>query len=133
MSVLLDTHVWLWWLIPHPSLAKQERELLDQTAARSPLAISAISLWEAQMLSSKGRITLPAPFAGWIARATDSRMITVLPLDVDVVIALEELPPSFRGDPADRLIVATARAHKIPLATHDSVIRKSRLARLWNT
>lgn len=133
MSVLLDTHVWLWWLIPNPSLAKQERELLDQTAARSPLAISAISLWEAQMLNIKGRITLPGPFASWIARATDSRMITVLPLDIDVVIALEELPPSFRGDPADRLIVATARAHKIALATHDSVIRKSRLARLWNT
>lgn len=57
--------------------------------------------------------------------------VRILPLESDVVVALHELPSSFHGDPADRLIIATARAHALPLATHDRAIRGSRLARLW--
>ena len=49
----------------------------------------------------------------------------------EIVIALNGLPASFHGDPADRLIAATARAHRIPLATYDRVIRKSRVAIIW--
>ena len=55
----------------------------------------------------------------------------VVPLSVEVVLALDGLPSSFHGDPADRLIVATARAYTMPLATHDTAIRRSRAARLW--
>jgi PIN domain nuclease of toxin-antitoxin system len=58
-------------------------------------------------------------------------MISVMPLSVEVVLALDALPASFHGDPADRLIVATARAHAMPLATHDGAIRCSRAANLW--
>ena len=65
------------------------------------------------------------------ARASDERMISVLPLSVEVVLALDALPASFHGDPADRLIVATARAHALPLATHDAAIRRSRAVKLW--
>ena len=52
-------------------------------------------------------------------------------LGVEVVLALDALPASFHGDPADRLIVATARAHAMPLATQDAAIRRSRAAKLW--
>ena len=131
MSVLLDTHVWVWWLTPGSSLSRAEREALDEKAARRELFLAAISLWEAQVLHAKGRLDLPLPFAEWLARATDDRMISVLPLDVDVVLALGDLPLSFHGDPADRLIVATARAHAMPLATHDANIRKSRATQAW--
>jgi PIN domain nuclease of toxin-antitoxin system len=55
----------------------------------------------------------------------------VLPLDTDVVLAVNDLPASFHGDPADRIIVATARAHGIALLTRDANIRRSRVARLW--
>jgi len=58
-------------------------------------------------------------------------VVQLLPLDTEVVIALDGLPDSFHGDPADRLIVATARAHAMPLATHDANIRKSRAAQVW--
>ena len=131
MSVLLDTHVWVWWLTPGSSLSRAEREALDEKAARRELFLAAISLWEAQVLHAKRRLDLPLSFAEWLARATDDRMISVLPLDVDVVLALDALPDSFHGDPADRLIVATARAHALPLATRDSTLRRSRAARLW--
>ena len=83
------------------------------------------------MLHRKQRLELPISFAEWLSRAADPTMISVLPLDVDVVLALDELPVSFHGDPADRLIVATARAHGMPLATRDRTIRKSRTVRMW--
>lgn len=131
MNVVLDTHMWVWWLTPESGLRRAERDALDRTADARELYIAAISLWEVQLLYAKQRLDLPVPFAEWIARAADPRMVSVLPLDVDVILAVDSLPPSFHGDPADRLIVATARAHAMPLATHDAAIRKSRVVPLW--
>jgi len=131
LSVLLDTHIWVWWLTPGSPLSRAERNALDAKAAHRELILPAISLWEAQVLHAKRRLDLPLPFAEWLARATDERMISVLPLSVEVVLALDVLPASFHGDPADRLIVATARAHALPLATHDAAIRRSRAVKLW--
>jgi len=131
LSVLLDTHIWVWWLTPDSPLTRAERGALDAKAVRRELFLPAISLWEAQVLHAKRRFQLPLPFAEWLARATDERMISVLPLSIEVVLALDALPASFHGDPADRLIVATARAHAMALATHDAAIRRSRAVRLW--
>ena len=118
-------------MTPGSPLSSAERTALDATAARRELFLSAISLWEAQVLHQKRRLQLPLPFPEWLLRATDERMISVLPLSVEVVLALDGLPASFHGDPADRLIVATARAYAMPLATRDRAIRRSRAARLW--
>lgn len=131
MSVLLDTHIWVWWLTPGSLLSRAERDALDAEAGRRELFLSAISLWEAQVLHAKRRLELPLSFAEWLARAADDRVISVLPLSVEVVLALDALPVSFHGDPADRLIVATARTHAMPLATHDAAIRRSRAAKIW--
>jgi PIN domain nuclease of toxin-antitoxin system len=131
LNVVLDTHMWVWWLTPQSELRRAERDALDRAADARELYISAISLWEVQLLYAKQRLDLPVPFAEWIARAADPRVVSVLPLDVDVILAVDSLPPSFHGDPADRLIVATARAHGMPLATHDAAIRKSRAVPLW--
>lgn len=131
MSVLLDTHIWVWWLTPGSPLTRPERNSLDARAERRELFLPAISLWEIQVLHAKRRFELTMPFAEWLARAADDRVISVLPLSVEVVLALDTLPASFHGDPADRLIVATARAHAMPLATHDAAIRRSRAAKIW--
>jgi PIN domain nuclease of toxin-antitoxin system len=131
LKVVLDTHMWLWWLLPESPLRESERRAIDRLAAAKGLALPAICLWEAQMLSAKRRISLPLPFPAWVRRASASDMLTVLPMDVDVVIAVDALPESFHGDPADRLVVATARAHDLPLASHDKAIRRSRLVRMW--
>ena len=133
MNVLLDTHVWVWWLTPRSPLPDRERAALDALAGRRELCLSAISLWEAQMLHSKARLEIPIAFADWLEQAADERMLTLLPLDTAVVLALDALPRSFHGDPADRLIVATARSRRMPLATHDAAIRRARVVPLWKT
>ena len=131
MSVLLDTHFWVWWLTPRTPLSNRERAALDACAGRRELFLSAISLWEAQMLHAKGRLELPIAFADWLEQAADERMLTIVPVDVAVIVALDSLPRSFHGDPADRLIVATARARTLPLATRDATIRRSRAVPIW--
>jgi PIN domain nuclease of toxin-antitoxin system len=132
LILLLDTHFWIWWLTPRSPLKPAERNALDAAAEAGSVYLAAISLWEAQLLHSKERLQLPLPFSEWLTRATESRVLTVLPLDRDVVIAVDSLPAQFHGDPADRLIVATARTHGMPLATRDRAIRRSRTTQLWS-
>jgi PIN domain nuclease of toxin-antitoxin system len=131
LKVVLDTHVWVWWLLPDSPLPARERKALDHLAANHGICLPAICLWEAQMLHSRKRIELPLPFATWLRRATAPEVLTVLPLNADVIVAVDELPENFHGDPADRLIVATASVHELPLATHDAAVRKLRLVRSW--
>lgn len=131
MSVLLDTHVWIWWLIRDPRLPSEDRARLNELAGRSALHLSAISLWEAQMLHSRRRVSLPMPFATWVAEASDRSVVKLVPLDAEVAVALDELPASFHGDPADRLIAATSRCKRLPLATWDKALRRSRALEIW--
>lgn len=129
---LLDTHVWLWWLLGQPELPQRERVALDALAAAgNPPALSAISLWEAQMLAARGRLGFASPLTHWLPAAAAPESVWLLPVDVRVVLALDALPSGFHGDPADRIIVATARAHGLALATRDANIRLSRSVRLW--
>lgn len=130
MSVLLDTHIWIRWLTQQPPLPVAQQTALSRLAAQQPPSISAISLWEVQMLHAKGRLPLDRPFERWIRQVSHAEVVRILPLDVDVVIALDHLD-DFHGDPADRLIVATALAHGLPLATEDRAIRRSRRVDIW--
>jgi PIN domain nuclease of toxin-antitoxin system len=131
VKALLDTHIWIWWLLGSDRLSARERQALDQLARDGNAYLSAMSLWEAQMLHSKGRLTLDRSFSLWLEQASLPEIVKLLPLDVDVVIALDQLPPDFHGDPADRLIAATARVHDLVLATHDRAIRSSGVVPIW--
>jgi PIN domain nuclease of toxin-antitoxin system len=131
VSVLLDTRMWVWWLTPASPLTSRERSALDALATRREIGISAISLWEAQMLHRQRRLELPMAFADWLEQAADEQMLRVLPLDTQVVLAPDALPGRFPGDPADRVIAAAARAHRLPLATRDGAIRRSRAVTIW--
>ena len=129
--ILLDTHIWLWWLLGDGGLSKTERDELDKMASANLLALSWVSIWEAEMLDRKDRIHLFSDFNAWIRRATNKDVIRLLPADVDVVIAQRELPESFHGDPADRLIAATSILSGFSLATHDQRIRSSQCCDIW--
>ena len=129
--VLLDTHAWICWLTGSGRLAREERTGLSEAAGRRQLAISAISLWEAHMLHARGRIELQVPFPQWLVEASDPEVVQVVPLDAEVILALDELPGTFHGDPADRLIAATARCRGMTLATWDKALRRSRAIEVW--
>ena len=129
--VLLDTHIWLWWLLGDGDLSSKEREVLEQLAASNMLAISWVTIWETEMLERKGRIQLLPDFQTWIRLATKPEIITLLSADTEVVLAQRQLPDSFHGDPADRLITATSILSGYELATHDQRIVESEAFSIW--
>lgn len=131
MKVLLDTPIWIWWLLGSERLPLPERHALDRLAEARGCHLSAMSLWEAQMLHAKGKLSLDRPFETWLREASAPGVVALLALDVGVVVALDHLPQSFHGDPADRLIVATARTHGLLLATQDRAIRASGVVAIW--
>jgi PIN domain nuclease of toxin-antitoxin system len=120
--ILLDTHIWLWWLLGCARLTVQERQALDALASNRLLAISIITVWEAELLERKKRILLNMPFERWIAAATAPGVISVLPLTIETILSLRSLPDSLPNDPGDRIIAGTARILALPLATHDKNI-----------
>ena len=122
--LLLDTHVWLWFAFGTPEKLKPEaRKALAQASASSPLLVSIISVWEVALLESKNRLSLPMSVNAWVERALDRPDIRLIGLDhAIIVIDSCRLPGDFHPDPADRLLVATARHENAVLVTHDKKI-----------
>jgi len=129
--IILDTHIWLWWLLGDGNLSPDERGALDLKASHGELTLSWVSIWETEMLERKGRIKLSPDFSSWISAAADTQIARVLPVDIDLVVAQRQLPESFHGDPADRLITATSILSGYPLATHDKRIRSAGCCDIW--
>jgi PIN domain nuclease of toxin-antitoxin system len=132
---LLDTHAWIWSVLDHPRLSRRARAALNAVPPEETIGIAAISLKEASWHLARGRIVVDekyGPWPLWLRAAASSPLVQVLPLTVDVAIESEHLGEPFPPDPADRLIVATARVHGLTLITPDRPIRKSGAANtLW--
>ncbi|HTI36706.1 MAG TPA: type II toxin-antitoxin system VapC family toxin [Vicinamibacterales bacterium] len=128
---LLDTHAWIWWIEQDARLGVKAIALLDALPPERRPFLCDISLWEVATLVERGRLELDVPLDEWLAAAAHPRSVQVLPVSPRIAAEIERLPETFHRDPADRLIVATSRAHHIPVLTHDERIRRSRLVRLW--
>jgi PIN domain nuclease of toxin-antitoxin system len=101
----------------------QARRLQDLENRQQPVAISAITLWEIAMLAARGRIDFTEPPDIWLAELEGHPLIEVLPLTARIAAESVRLGPDFHNDPADQIIVATARLHGLPLMTADKRIR----------
>ena len=119
--IVLDTHVWLWWLDGNAALPSRMAALL-QAEASNGLGVSAISCWEVAKLSERGRLALAMPVERWLALALRPPVL-LLPLAPEIAVESTRLPGDFHRDPADQMIVATARVFDSPLATLDRAIR----------
>jgi PIN domain nuclease of toxin-antitoxin system len=119
--ILLDTHIWVWWVNNPDKLNPKTLEYLDNLPP-AHIFISIISCWEVAKLVEKKRIQLPVPLSEWFAQAIDHSGVTLIELEKSVIIDACALPGVFHNDPADQLIVATARIKQIPLLTADSKI-----------
>ncbi len=123
-SLLLDTHVWLWLAFGASEKIKAStRKALEQASPADPLLISIISVWEVALLEAKQRLSLPMTVEAWIERSLDRPDIRLIGLErTRTVIDSCHLPGDFHADPADRLLVATARQENAVLVTHDQKI-----------
>lgn len=122
-ALLLDTHIWLWYAEGNDEhLASQSVQRLDQARAADGLLVSAISVWEMGIQVSRGQIQLSMPLRDWVTKALKPSGISLLPLDADTAAESTLLPGSPHGDPADRFLIAAARAKRLILATRDREI-----------
>jgi len=119
--VLLDSHVLHWWSAEPDRLSPAAAEALE---GADELAVSAVSWYELAWLAAHQRITLAVPIRAWLEQlGQDVRTVGITPAIADTAVSL---PPSFPGDPADRLIYATAIELGWRLVTKDRRLRAHR-------
>ena len=119
--IVLDTHIWVWWVHGDPALPASTRALLD-SAEQAGIAVSAISCWEIAKLVERGRLTLPCPVLEWLQQALAYPGVRLIELSPRICAESTQLPGVFNRDPADQIIVATARILDAPLVTVDGKI-----------
>ena len=120
---MLDTHIWVWWFNDDPALPRTHKDFISANQ-HDGLGVSVFSCWEVAMLSAKGRIQFSVPVATWIFDALSPREVRLLELTPSIAVESALLPGSPHSDPADRIIIATARAAGCPLVTLDEKIRQ---------
>ena len=117
VAVLLDTHVVHWWSAEPKRVSKQARQALEEADEH---VVAAITWYELAWLAKHERIAVSIPIRSWLqGLAAQLRTIGMTPAIADTAVAL---PSSFPGDPADRLIYATAVEHGLKLVTKDRAI-----------
>lgn len=122
MPVLLDTHVIIWSLITPEELSGSIKTIIESAQDEDRLLISSISLWEIAMLKSKKRLNIYEPtreFLGDIASIEGLRVVDISPIVAAESVSLVD---DFHGDPADRIIAATAITESACLLTRDNQI-----------
>ncbi|GMV16789.1 MAG: ribonuclease VapC22 [Polyangiaceae bacterium] len=120
--IVLDTHVWLDVAFGRGRFARRLARRLERAAEDGVLYVAAITPWEVAMLARGGKLRVAGPTLGWLLGALSATRTAVAPLDPEVAVDAVELPAWQRGDPADRLIVATARRLGATLVTRDAAI-----------
>jgi len=123
MRYLMDTHVWVWWNMHPEKLSQRVRALLSAPAKYEELLLSAISPWEFAKLLEKGRLGISCDAEEWIRQALEMSKLRLVPLTPVVAYRSTVLPSPFHDDPADQIIVATAREENATLLTSDDRIR----------
>jgi PIN domain nuclease of toxin-antitoxin system len=117
--ILLDTHTWLWWVHGDVRLPRHHLEAIKQS---TEIGVSVISCWEVAKLTERGRLNLPVSLEEWLNKALRYPRLRLLDLTPQIAIESTRLPAGFHRDPADQIIVATARIQQCPIVTSDEKI-----------
>lgn len=131
--ILLDTHAAFWLNSAPDKLSPAAARAIRRAAASTGLGLSSISLWELALLIEKRRLRLKsATTRVFLDAIVETPGLNILEIDVEIAMLATRFPPNFPGDPADRIIGATALAHGIPLVTKDRQLLESPLLRtIW--
>jgi PIN domain nuclease of toxin-antitoxin system len=120
--LLIDTHILLWLVEGFGALGRESRAAIDASAQENCLYVSAITPWEIGLLVSKGRLRLGADVMEWIREALAKPGVSLVPLTPEIAVASTRLPWEMHPDPADRILVATARHLGATLVTADRAL-----------
>lgn len=128
MRVLLDTHVFLWWITDDPRLSERAREVISD--GHNTLLFRAASGWEIAIRAKLGRLLVPGNLEAFIVEQLAQNDITPLPVRLSHALRVYHLPPYHR-DPFDRLLVAQAQLEGLPILTSDPAIMKYPVEVIW--
>jgi PIN domain nuclease of toxin-antitoxin system len=119
--ILLDTHALIWWVNGDP-MSPRATSAMAVELEGGEIAISSITAWEIAMLTTRGRLSLSIDVTAWLAAIKQIERVKFVAIDNEIAVDAVELPGEFHKDPADRLIVATARKLRVPIVTADQKI-----------
>jgi PIN domain nuclease of toxin-antitoxin system len=119
--LILDTHIWVWWNQNDPQLSTDHQNIIESSKTAG-LGICTITLVEIARLVHRQRVVLPKPVAEWFNIALSQEGVLLISITPAIAIDAANLPGNFHKDPADRLIVATARTYDCQLITADREI-----------
>jgi len=129
--ILLDTHTWIWSHSATKLLSDNVKKLIKKTQT-DQRAIASISIWEFAMMVTKGRINVKIDPKRWLNNAIGKSGLLVIELTPEIAMESCNLPGDFHKDPADRIIVATARTHNLTLLTKDrKILEYSHVTAMW--
>jgi PIN domain nuclease of toxin-antitoxin system len=132
MKYLLDTHTWIWWNMNPKKLSKKVKKLIHDTEGYDELLLSAISPWEFSKLLEKKRLGISCNPEDWIKAALDMPKLRVIPLHPILAYRSTILPQPFHDDPADQIIVASAREENATILTKDQkILTYKHVKSLW--
>ena len=132
MKYVLDTHTWIWWNMSPDKLSRRVKGIIGNAQSYEELLLSAISPWEFSKLLEKGRIGISCNPEDWIETALEMPKLRLVPLSPILAYRSTVLPQPFHDDPADQIIVATAREEKATILTKDQRILSYRHVKsLW--
>ncbi len=122
--IVLDTHTLVWWASGiRAQVSVAAMEAIEAEMAGGDILVSSISAWELAMLVDRGRIDLSMDIERWLSVVGQIEAVRFVPMDNEIALKSVALPGEFHKDPADRIIVATARKFAAPLVTADERIR----------
>lgn len=124
--IVLDTHALVWWVTSTAGLSQRARRVIDAAARQGPVTASAISIFEITTAVRRERLRLSIPLDQWLRDVRTLPELHIEPVTVDIAHLAGTLEPEVPGDPADRIIVATAVVLEAKLVTADERISKSR-------
>ena len=121
-GLLLDTHIWINYQAFLRVLRPAAEAIIDEAVTHNSVFVSVISLWEIAMLERAGRIDLSGGVHAWTQEALSKPGIALLPFSPQIAIESVYLPDPMHKDPADRILVASARIERLTLVTSDKAI-----------
>jgi len=122
--LVIDTHVLIWFVNGSDQLSLTAKNSIENELTNDgEIIISSISAWEISMLIQKNRLVLSMDIEAWLEQVEQIEGFRFMPVDDEISYKSTILPGKFHKDPADRMIVATARKFAIPLVTADQKIR----------